>query len=204
MARNLLRFLRRGAHRKTNLKLMKTIAYLTLIGGLALACAGPAAAGPIGDGTGEGGASDSFTPPPPPPPLGQDVADYINSLPADSGDGGTANSYDTSAYMPKPTDGLSDLQISWNDIAGLTTGAYDQYWLMHTAPQPQPLLLQQQRRFFDAPTGNLGESDAAGEGYMFSVTARNIRFVQLVPEPTPLLLIGIGVAALALSRRRMV
>src|SRR6476661_307967 len=103
---------------------MKTIAYLALVGGLALACSGLALAGPIGDGTGEGGPSDSFTPPQP-PPLGQDVADYINSLPADGADGGTANSYDTSAYMPKPTDGLNDLQISWNDIAGLTTGAYD-------------------------------------------------------------------------------
>ena len=183
---------------------MKTIAYLTLVGGLALACSGPALAGPIGDGTGEGGSSDSFTPPPPPPPLGPDVANYINSLPADSGDGGTANSYDTSVYMPKPTDGLNDLQISWNDIAGLTTGAYDQYWLTHTAPPPQPLLLQPHHRFFNAPTGNLGESDAAGEGYMFSVTARNIKFLAPIPEPTPLLLVGIGIAALALVRRRRV
>lgn len=180
---------------------MKTIAYLTLVGGLALACSGLALAGPIGDGTGEGGASDSFTPPQP-PPLGQDVADYINSLPADGGDGGTANSYDTSAYMPKPTDGLNDLQISWNDIAGLTTGAYDQYWLTHTAPPPQPLLLQPHHRFFNAPTGNLGESDVAGEGYMFSVTARNIKFLAPIPEPTPLVLVGIGIAALALVRRR--
>ena len=181
----------------------KTIAYLTLVGGLALACSGPALAGPIGDGTGEGGSSDSFTPPPPPPPLGQDVADYINSLPADRGDGGTATSYDTSLYMPKPTDGLNDLQISWNDIAGLTTGAYDQYWLTHNAPPPQPLL-QQRHRFFNPPTGNLGESDAAGEGYMFSVTARNIKFLAPIPEPTPLLLVGIGISALALVRRRRV
>ena len=55
---------------------------------------------------------------------------------------------------------------------------------------------------FNPPTGNLGESDAAGEGYMFSVTARNIRFVQLVPEPGSLLLIGVGMAALLLARRR--
>jgi hypothetical protein len=103
--------------------------------------------------------------------------------------------------MPTQNDGLGDLQISWSDIAGLTTGAYDQYWLTHTAPPPQPLF---QPLFFNAPTGNLGESDAAGEGYMFSVTARNIRFVQLVPEPTPLLLISIGIAAIALSRRRIV
>src|ERR1700722_9165424 len=115
MAQNLLCCMGRGVrNRKTELRLMKTFAYLTLVGGLALACAGVAFAGPIGDGAGEGGASDSFTPPPV-PPLGQDVANYINSLPADSGDGGTANSYDTSVYTPKPTDGLNDLQISWND-----------------------------------------------------------------------------------------
>lgn len=180
---------------------MKTIAYLTLIGGLALACSMPALADPIGDGAGEGGTSDSFTPPPPPPPLGQDVAQYINSLPADPGDGGTANSYDTSLYTPKPTDGLNDLQISWNDIAGLTTGAYDQYWLTHTTPPPQPLF---KPILFSAPTGNLGESDAAGEGYMFSVTARNIVFLAPIPEPAPLLLVGIGIAALALARRRRV
>ena len=177
---------------------MKTLAYLALVGGLALGCSLPVLADPMGDGAGEGGTSDSFTPPSPPPPLGQDVADYINSLPADPGDGGTANSYDTSVYMPKSTDGLNDLQISWNDIVGLTTGAYDQYWLTHTAPPPQLLF---QPLFFNAPTGNLGESDAAGEGYMFSVTARNIKFLAPIPEPDPLLLVGVGIAALALVRR---
>jgi len=183
---------------------MKTIAYLALVGGLALACSGPALAGPIGDDEGGGGVSESFTPPPAPPPLGQEVSDYINSLPPDSGDRGTAVSYDTSGYMPKATDGLDNLQISWNDIVGVTTGAYDQYWLTHTAPPPQPLLQQHHRLFFNAPTGNLGESDAAGEGYMFSVTARNIKFLAPIPEPTPLLLVGIGIAALALVRRRRV
>ena len=120
----------------------------------------------------------------------------------DSGDQAITVSYDPSGYMPTQNDGLGDLQISWSDIAGLTTGAYDQYWLTHTAPPPQPVLLQQHHRFFNAPTGNLGESDAAGEGYMFSVTARSIKFAQLVPEPNPLLLVGIGIAALGLATRR--
>jgi hypothetical protein len=178
---------------------MKTIAYLTLVGGLALACAAPAYADPIGDGEGGGGVSESFTP----PALGPDVANYINSLPPDSGDRATAIFYDPTGYMPTVDDGLGDLQISWSDTSGLTTGAYDQYWLTHTAPPSSP----QQRLFhnplrFNPPTGNLGESDAAGEGYMFSVTARNIRFVQLVPEPSPLMLIAISMAALLLARRR--
>jgi hypothetical protein len=175
---------------------MKTVAYLTLVGGLALACSGPALADPSDDSAGEGGVSEFFTPP---PPLGPDVTNYINSLPPDSGDGATTVTYDTSQYTPKPTDSLNDLQISWSDIAGLTTGAYDQYWLTHTTPPPQPLF---KPILFSAPTGNLGESDAAGEGYMFSVTARNIVFLAPVPEPAPLLLIGIGIAALALTRRR--
>jgi len=179
--------------------MMKTIAYLTLVGGLALACSGPALAEPIGDGAGEGGASDSFTAPP--PPLGQEVADYINSLLPDAGDRGVVLIYDTSQYTPKATDGLNDLQISWTDIAGLTTGAYDQYWLTHTSPPPQPLL-QQHHRFFNAPSGNFGESDAAGEGYMFSVTARRIVFLAPIPEPTSLPLLAIGMVALMLVRRR--
>jgi len=181
---------------------MKTIAYLTLVGGLALACAFPAFAGPIGDDEGGGGVSESFTAPPAAPPLGPDITNYLNSLPPDAGDGAASISYDTSSYVPTSTDTLGDLNISWNDIAGVTTGAYDQYWLTHTAPPPQPVLLQPHHRFFNAPTGNLGESDAAGEGYMFSVTARSVKFVQLVPEPAPLMLLSIGLAALALLRRR--
>ena len=180
---------------------MKTIAYLTLVGGLALACSGPLLAGPIGDDEVGGGVSESFTAPPTLPPLGPDVTNYLNSLPPDAGDGAASVSYDTSGYVPTSSDTLGNLDISWNDIAGVTTGAYDQYWLTHTAPPPQPLL-QQRHRFFNAPTGNLGESDAAGEGYMFSVTARNVRFVQLVPEPAPLMLLGIGIVALASLRRR--
>jgi hypothetical protein len=180
--------------------MMKTLAYLTLVGGLALACSGQALAGPIGDGAGEGGASDSFTAPPP-PPLGQEVSDYINSLPPDAGDRGIVLIYDTSQYMPNATDGLNDLQISWTDIAGLTTGAYDQYWLTHTSPPVQPFL-QQRQRFFNAPSGNLGESDAAGEGYMFSVTARRITFLAAIPEPAPSLLLAIGLLGLLLVRRR--
>lgn len=175
---------------------MKSIAYLTLVGGLALACAGPVVAGPSGDSAGEGGSSEFFTPP---PPLGPEVTDYINSLPPDARDQATLLIYDTSQYVPKPTDGLSDVQILWSDIVGLTTGAYDQYWLTHISPPPQPLF---KSLFFTAPTGNLGESDAAGEGYMFSVTARNIVFLAPVPEPTPLLLLAVGIMALALVRRR--
>ena len=132
---------------------MKTIAYLTLVGGLALACAGPAFAGPIGDDDAAAGASESFTPPSAPPSLGLEVSNYINSLPPDAGDAGTGLSYDTSLYTPKSTDGLPDLQISWNDIVGVTTGAYDQYWLTHTSPPPQPLF---QPLFFSAPTGQSG------------------------------------------------
>ncbi len=178
---------------------MKPIAYLALVGGIAFACAIPARADPIPPDAGDAGVSDSFTPPPATPPLGQEVSDYINSLPPDAGDTATALSYDTSAYMPKVTDGLTDLSLSWSDIVGLTTGAYDQYWLTHTAPPPQLVF---QPLFFSAPTGNLGESDAAGEGYMFSVTARSIKFAAAIPEPMPLLLLGIGIAALALARRR--
>jgi hypothetical protein len=178
--------------------MMKTIAYLTLVGGLALACSMPAVAGPVGDGTGEGAASDFFTPPPT-PLLGQEVSDFINSLSPDRGDQATVLIYDTSQYMPKASDNLSDMQISWTDIAGLTTGAYDQYWLTHTAPPPQPLL--QHHRFSAPPTGNLGESDAAGEGYMFSVTYRKIVFLAPIPEPTPLPLFAVGILALILVRR---
>ena len=36
------------------------------------------------------------------------------------------------------------------------------------------------------------------------VTARNIKFLAPIPEPTPLLLVGIGIAALSLVRRRRV
>lgn len=200
MARNLLTMgAREGATSERQTDQMKTIAYLTIVGGIALACSMPASASPMGDGEGGSGVSDSFTPP---PPLGPDVTNYINSLPPSSGDQAITVSYDPSGYMPTQNDGLGDLQISWSDIAGLTTGAYDQYWLTHTAPPPQPVLLQQHHRFFNAPTGNLGESDAAGEGYMFSVTARSIKFAQLVPEPSPLLLVGIGIVALGLATRR--
>ena len=178
---------------------MKSIAYLTLVGGLAFACAGTALAEPVGDAAGDAGASDFFTSPPP-PPLGQDVLDYINSLSPDGGDQAVVLVYDTSQYMPAPGAGLNDVQISWTDIAGLTTGAYDQYWMTHTSPPPQSQLAP---LFFNAPTGNLGESDAAGEGYMFSVTFRRIVFAAPVPEPAPLALLAIGIAALLLGRRRM-
>ena len=176
---------------------MKSLAFLALVGAAAFACAASVFAGPIGDDESGASASESFTPQ---PPLGQDVADYINSLPPDAEDRSNGNvlgyDNDASVYMTKSTRDHK----SWSDIVGATTSAYDQYWLNHTSPPPRPLF---KPLFFNAPTGNLGESDAAGESYMFSVTARSIKFATLVPEPTPLLLLlGAGVAVLALARRR--
>jgi hypothetical protein len=69
-------------------------------------------------------------------------------------------------------------------------------------PPPPPVL---DPVAHDPPTGNLGESDAGGQSYSNSVTAGLQRIHHtpiLVPEPTPIWLIGIGLAALLLARRR--
>lgn len=54
------------------------------------------------------------------------------------------------------------------------------------------------------PTGNLGESDAAGDSYNSLVTARHHRILPVtpIPEPGSLLLLAIGATALAMARRR--
>jgi hypothetical protein len=54
------------------------------------------------------------------------------------------------------------------------------------------------------PTGNLGESDAAGDSYNSLVTARHHRILPVtpVPEPGSLLLLAIGATAFAIARRR--
>jgi len=56
----------------------------------------------------------------------------------------------------------------------------------------------------DPPTGNLGESDPAGDSYNSLVTARHHRILPVtpVPEPGSLLLLAIGATALAMARRR--
>lgn len=69
-------------------------------------------------------------------------------------------------------------------------------------PPPTPVLDPVSH---DPPTGNLGESDAGGQGYSNSVTAglHHVRHPPLgVPEPAPISLIGIGLVALLLARRR--
>lgn len=69
-------------------------------------------------------------------------------------------------------------------------------------PPPTPVLDPVSH---DPPTGNLGESDAGGQSYSNSVTAglHHVRHPPLpVPEPAPISLIGIGLAALLLARRR--
>ncbi len=172
---------------------MKSLAFLALFGAMAFAGMAPVFAGPIVNNDGGAGTSESFTP----LPLGRDVDNYINSLRPDAEDRDAAHSRDNDAldYMSKGTRSHE----AWSDIVGATTGAYEQYRLNHTSPPPQPLI---KPLFFNAPTGNLGESDADGESYMLSVTARSIKFASLVPEPMPLLLLGAGVAALALARRR--
>jgi hypothetical protein len=54
------------------------------------------------------------------------------------------------------------------------------------------------------PTGNLGESDVAGDSYNTLVTARHHRPLPVItiPEPGSLLLLAIGATALAIARRR--
>lgn len=58
--------------------------------------------------------------------------------------------------------------------------------------------------FNTPPTGNLGESDAAGDSYNSLVTARQHRILPPtpIPEPGSLLLLAIGATALAMARRR--
>lgn len=73
-----------------------------------------------------------------------------------------------------------------------------------SAITPPPLLVTPEPVALNAPTGNLGESDVAGDGYMSRVTARSTRRIPTgtVPEPTPWALLGIGIAAFAFARRR--
>lgn len=68
---------------------------------------------------------------------------------------------------------------------------------------PPPVLVTSEPVALNAPTGNLAESDVAGDSYMSRVIAHTTRRTPIsVPEPAPAVLLGIGIAALAFARRR--
>ena len=162
---------------------MKTIAYLTLVGGLALACAGPAFAGPDRRRRRAKAARRIPLHRRHRRRLGQDVTDYINSLPPDSGDGATVIIYDPSrvhAEADRRPERPADFVVRHRraDDRGLRPVLADPHVAAAAA-------VCSSRSFFNAPTGNLGESDAAGEGYMFSVTARSINSPESCPSRLP-------------------
>lgn len=174
---------------------------LTLIAAMALVCAGPAVADPLEGAASGGDSSESFTPPPPPPPFGQGVNEFIGSLPT-NGEGVIVN-YDFSGYTPPAGTPISDLQVSWSDVVGLTGGAYDQYWMTNTSAPPQPKKQNFAALDSNPPSGNVGDGSTSSENYAFTVTRRTVSFApSLVPEPTPLLLFGAALGAFSLMRRR--
>ena len=180
---------------------MKRFTRLALFGAVALACASPVLADPSEGAASGGDSSESFTPPTPPPPFGQGVNEFIGSLPTNGG--GVVVSYDFSGYTPPAGASINDLQVSWSDVVGLTGGAYDQYWMTNTSAPPQPKKQNFTALDSSPPSGNVGDGSTSSENYAFTVTQRTVSFApRAVPEPAPLLLVGVALAAFGFSRRK--